>query len=93
MASRYTVVVRGFYGIMAYLLALGFVALGFFMNVVSDYLSLFFVRRFLSPPPLKTMGIIVVAALAARVAAVLPGVAMTATPRRTRSAAISGSRS
>jgi hypothetical protein len=31
--------------------------------------------------------------LAARVAAVLPGVAMTATPRRTRSAAISGSRS
>jgi hypothetical protein len=43
-----------------------------------------------SPPPLKTIGMVVVADLAADAAAVLPGVAMTATRRRTRSAANSG---
>jgi hypothetical protein len=42
---------------------------------------------------LNTIGIVAVAARAAIVAAVLPGVAITVTPRRTRSAASSGSRS
>ena len=40
-----------------------------------------------SPPALKTTGMVVVADFAAAAAAVLPGVAMTATRRRTRSAA------
>src|SRR5271166_3767375 len=46
-----------------------------------------------SPPEPKTMGIVVVAALAANVAWVDKGVAITATWSRTRSAAISGRRS
>ena len=45
-----------------------------------------------SAPKLKTIGIVVVAALAASAAGVFPGVTMTATRRRTRSAAKSGSR-
>src|SRR5215831_14189305 len=45
-----------------------------------------------SKPRLKTIGIVVVAALAASAAAELPGVAMTATRRRTRSATNSGIR-
>ena len=45
-----------------------------------------------SPTP-KTIGIVVVAALAASAAAVLPGVAITATRRRTRSAMSAGRRS
>ena len=46
-----------------------------------------------SSPTTKTMGIVVVAALAANAAAVLPVVAITATCRRTNSAASAGSRS
>src|SRR5215813_7710775 len=46
-----------------------------------------------SPEAMKTMGMVAVAALATRVAAMPPGVAMTVTRRRTRSAAKSGSRS
>jgi hypothetical protein len=46
-----------------------------------------------SAPKLKTIGIVEVAALAAIAAGVLPGVTMTSTRRRTRSAANSGSRS
>ena len=45
-----------------------------------------------SPPMLNTMGMVVVAALAAKPAAGLPSVAMTATRRLTRSVASSGSR-
>ena len=45
-----------------------------------------------SPTP-KTIGIVVVAALAASAAEVLPGVAITATRRRTRSAMSDGRRS
>ncbi len=45
-----------------------------------------------SPPVRKTIGIVVVAALAASTDADVPGVTMTATRRRTRSAANSGSR-
>src|SRR6185437_13340232 len=44
-----------------------------------------------SPPVLKTIGIVVVASLAASAACVVPGVAIKATFRRTRSAASSGS--
>jgi hypothetical protein len=40
-----------------------------------------------SPPALKTIGMVVVADLAAAAAVVLPGVTMTLTRRRTRSAA------
>ena len=46
-----------------------------------------------SSPTAKTMGIVVVAALAANAAGVPPIVAITATCRRTRSAASAGSRS
>ena len=46
-----------------------------------------------STPVLKTTGIVVVAALAASDPCALPGVAMTATRRRTKSAASSGNRS
>jgi hypothetical protein len=46
-----------------------------------------------SPPEAKTIGIVEVAVLAARAAGVLPSAAITATRRRTRSAANSGSRS
>jgi hypothetical protein len=45
-----------------------------------------------SPPTPNTIGIVVVAALAASADGVLAGVAITATRRRTRSAANSGSR-
>src|ERR1700738_5605593 len=45
-----------------------------------------------SPTP-KTSGIVVVAALAANAAGLLPGVAITATRRRTRSATSDGRRS
>ena len=46
-----------------------------------------------SIPFWKTIGIVAVAAFAARAARVLPGVAITATWRRTRSAASAGNRS
>src|SRR5262249_57523005 len=45
-----------------------------------------------STPIMNTSGVVVLAALAARAAATLPGVAMTVTGRLTRSAANSGSR-
>lgn len=46
-----------------------------------------------SPPVAKTTGTVAVACLAASAAGALPGVTITATSRRTRSAASSGSRS
>src|SRR5262245_7950864 len=46
-----------------------------------------------SPPVRKTIGMVVVAALAANVAAGVPGLTITATRRRTRSSANPGRRS